>query len=182
MKVTRMKLSFVLGKPRSGLLAGGGAARCSMSDVFGAVPWALWFSYARRGRKHVARFSSIVALVSVTLHSRAIVSLACSVFVGLTDGPVGLRLEIGVCQRVERSRIAFGKDPGRGRGTIGSTPRTSRLGSRSHEAPTASGGIAVSETIVQQSPSIPPHAVLCRSSPVGGGTSFKEKGLRRGGA
>ena len=60
-------------------------------------------------------------------------------------------------------------------------PRTSRLGSRSHETPTASGGIAVSETFLQQSPSIPPHAVVCRSSPVGGGTSFKAKGLRRGG-
>ena len=69
------------GKPRSGLPAGGGAACCSMSDVFGAVPWALWFSYARRGRKHAARFSSTLALVSVTLHSRAIVCLACSVFV-----------------------------------------------------------------------------------------------------
>ena len=38
------------------------------------VPWALWFLYARRGRKHAARFSSTVALVSVALHSRAIVS------------------------------------------------------------------------------------------------------------
>ena len=74
-------------KPRSGLPAGG-VARCSM--CFGAVPWALWFSYARRGRKHAARFSSTVALVSVTLHSRAIVSpwLALCLLsrVGLTDG------------------------------------------------------------------------------------------------
>ena len=69
------------GKPRSGLPAGRGAARCSMSDVFqcGAVGTVVLVRPA--GRKHAARFISTVALVTVTLHSRAIVSLACSVFV-----------------------------------------------------------------------------------------------------
>ena len=41
--------------------------------LINVVAWAQWFMCARRG-KHAARFSSTVMLVSVTLHSRAIVS------------------------------------------------------------------------------------------------------------
>ena len=95
---------------------------------------------------------------------------------GQVTFPVGSRLEIGVCQRVTRSRIAFGKDPCRGRGTSGSTPCTSRLGSRSHETPTSVRDHCTAES------KHPTHAVVCRSNPVGGGTSFKVQGLRRGGA
>ena len=43
-------------------------------------------------------------------------------------GPVGSRLEIGVCQRVARSRIAFGKDPCRGCGTVAAPPPHLQIG------------------------------------------------------
>ena len=57
-----------------------------------------------------------------------------------------------------------------------------RLRSRGQKTPSASGGVEVSGTSVQPSPSIPSCAVVCRSSPVGAGTSFKAKSLWRGSA
>ena len=80
----------MLGKPRSGLPAWGGAARCSMSGMFWCSAVGTVVLVRPAGQETRARMCSSVALVSVALHSRAFVSpwLARCLLarVGLPDG------------------------------------------------------------------------------------------------